>query len=466
MSVEVVGAAGAVSVPWLAMTRTVGHRSDASPGDDALTAAQAPRTPTVRSAPAAVEGEAERARRLAAMKRTATGLLVVMTVIFVAARAFENGHPWLGPIRATAEAAMVGAIADWFAVTALFRHPLGLAIPHTAIIPHRKDEIGRGLGQFVQGNFLSGPVLADKLRSVGVAGRVGEWLAEPANAARLGAIAGDVLHAATEVLRDDDVAASVEQLIQARVRAVPAAPLAARLLDAAIDDGHHQQLLDSVLRGSRRLLEHNQVELRSRLERESPWWVPGAIDGRIFSKLYSASQRFLDEVVADPHHPVRIQADERVRDLAERLRDSPEMAARGEALKEEFLAHPSVQAWSSSLWSELKVALVDSAADPESHLRRQLEDGIVRLGHTVQTDEVLQAKIDGWVERTVLYLLDQYRDDIAELVSGTVARWDADDASRRIELQVGRDLQYIRINGTVVGGLAGLVIYTISQLIF
>jgi len=418
--------------------------------------------PSANDGPAAVEGDAERARRLRNMKRLATGLLVVMTVVFAISRALEGRHHWVGFVRATAEAAMVGAIADWFAVTALFRHPLGLPIPHTAIIPNRKDEIGRGLGQFVQGNFLSGPVLADKLRSIGVARQAGGWLADPANAAKLAANAGDVLSAVTEVLSDEDVAAGVEHLVQSRVRAVPAAPLAARLLDTAIDEGHHQELFEAALKGTAKLLARNQPQLRARIYRESPWWVPAPVDDRVFTKLHTTAQRLLAEVAADPHHELRGMVDQRVRELADRLRSSPEMAARGEALKEELLAHPSVRAWSSSLWSELKEALVEASADSGSELRQRLEDGIVRLGRTIDHDAALRAKIDGWVERTVLYLLDQYRDEIADLISGTVARWDAADASRRIELQVGRDLQYIRINGTVVGGLAGLLIHVVS----
>jgi uncharacterized membrane-anchored protein YjiN (DUF445 family) len=177
-------------------------------------------------------------------------------------------------------------------------------------------------------------------------------------------------------------------------------------------------------------------------------------------------QQYLNEIAEDHDHEVRRQIDQRIRELAVKLRDSPDLAARGESLKEQLLAHPSVRAWSTSLWTDLKETLIAASGDPSSELRRRLTDGIVGLGRTIQDDPELQAKINGWVERTVVYLLDQYREEVADLISGTVARWDADDASRRIELQVGRDLQYIRINGTVVGGLAGLVIFTLSRLVF
>lgn len=413
-------------------------------------------------APAPSTDEAERRRSLNRMKLAATGLLALAAVVFVVARQFPSNN-LAGYVEAFAEAAMVGALADWFAVTALFKHPLGLPIPHTAIIPERKDDIGRGLGTFVQGNFLSGPVIAEKIRSVGVAVKLGEYLAEPTNARKIGDNAGDAIQAAVDVLRDEDVAPVVEQMVTDRVAAVPAAPLAARVLEAAMVDGHHQLAIDSLLKGVDGYLDRNTSSLRDRLDQESPWWVPEAIDDRIFEKLVGAVRRFIDEVGGQPDHQVRAHFDERARELVERLRHSPEMEARGEELKAQLLAHPALRTWTSTLWQDLKAALVEASGDPGSELRARLEDGVVRLGHTLQTDPELQAKVDGWVEHTAIYLLDQYRDEVADLISGTVERWDADDASRRIELQVGRDLQFIRINGTVVGGLVGLLIHAATH---
>ena len=404
-----------------------------------------------------------RATALRKMKLVATGLLGLAAVVFVVARQFPD-HTVAGYVEAFAEAAMVGALADWFAVTALFRHPLGLPIPHTAIIAERKDDIGKGLGTFVQGNFLSGPVIAEKIRSVGVADRIGEYLADPDNAAKLSANAGDAVEAAVEVLRDEDVAPVVEQLVTERVADVPAAALASKVLEAAIADGHHQVLVESLLKATTGFLDRNTDTIRARVEKESPWWVPDAVDERIVNRLTGGGRKLLEEVAADPDHDVRRQIDDRVRELAVKLRTSPEMEARGEELKAQLLAHPALRAWTSTLWSDLKTALVAAGTDPDSELRATLTAGIVRLGRSLETDAELRAKIDAWVERTVLYVLDQYRDEVADLIAGTVARWDADDASRRIELQVGRDLQFIRINGTVVGGLVGLLIHLATEL--
>jgi uncharacterized membrane-anchored protein YjiN (DUF445 family) len=268
-----------------------------------------------------------------------------------------------------------------------------------------------------------------------------------------------------EVLRDDDIAPVVEQMVTQRVQEVPAAALAAKVLDAAIEGGHHRLLVDSMLTATAKFIDRNEGVIRARVERESPWWVPPVIDHRVVDKLTGGGKRFLDDVAADPDHEVRRQIDERVRELAHKLRTSPEMEARGEELKAELLAHPALREWTSTLWGDLKTTLVDASADPESELRHKLTDGIVQLGRSLSTDVELRAKVDGWVERTVLYVLDQYRDEVADLIASTVARWDAADASRRIELQVGRDLQFIRINGTVVGGLVGLLIHAGTQLL-
>jgi len=417
-------------------------------------------SPAPTAVPGSADDDAERRQALTRMKLLATGLLGVAGVVFVIARQFDNALA--GYVEAFAEAAMVGALADWFAVTALFRHPLGIPIPHTAIIPERKDDIGKGLGTFVQGNFLSGPVIAEKIRSVGVAGRIGEYLADPANARKLGENAGDAVKAAVEVLRDEDVAPVVEQMVTARVADIPASALASKVLDAAIEDGHHQVVIESLLAASTKFLVRNTGTIRTRVQKESPWWVPEAVDDRVVARLTGGGKRFLEEVAADPDHDLRRQIDERVRELVVKLRTSPEMEARGEEIKAQLLAHPALRAWTATLWQDLRETLVEASADPDSELRAKLEAGIVRLGQSLETDAELRAKLDAWVERTVLYVLDQYRDEVADLISGTVARWDADDASRRIELQVGRDLQFIRINGTVVGGLVGVIIHAFT----
>ena len=411
--------------------------------------------------------ELARRRDLRRMKGVATGLLVLAAVVYLVARANEDGGPgWVGYVRAFAEAAMVGALADWFAVTALFRYPLGLPIPHTAIIPRRKDQIGRSLGEFVEGNFLTREVLAERLQGVHPGRRVGQWLTVPEHAARASGIAGDAAKGLIEVLDDRDVQGALGGMVERRLRRVDAAPLLARAVDVSVEGGHHQRLLDGGLRGVATFLEENRATLRGRLTKESPWWVPEPLDDRIFNKIFSGVQHFLAEVGDDPDHEVRRSIEARVIELAERLRTDPEMIARVEELKDELLSHPEVQRWFESLWGSVKHATIEAAGNPTSELRVRVTDGLRTLGERLVADEELQAKIDDWLERALAYVVDNYKSEVADLIATTVERWDSKDTSRRIELQVGRDLQFIRINGTVVGGIAGVLIHTVGNLAF
>ncbi len=400
------------------------------------------------------------------MKAVATALLVVAAIVFVFARWAQEDHGWAGYVRATAEAAMVGAIADWFAVTALFKHPLGLPIPHTAIIKKRKDQIGASLGGFVRDNFLTREVVADRLEHAELGRRVGGWLADADNARSIGDQSAAVVRGVTEVLRDDVVQKGLEQVIANRIRSVPVAPIVGKAVDVAIDGQHHQVLLEATLAGVASFLDENRIVFRERLATESPWWVPEPIDDRVFEKIYLAVSRFIDEVARDRDHQLRHQLDERTLEFAAQLKESDEMLARGEAIKDDLLDHPEVRRWSESLWSRVKLALLEAADDPTSPFRIQLETALQEAGSSIEGDPVLQAKIDSWIVGATGYVAEQFRGEVADLIAHTVQRWDTDETSDRIELQVGRDLQFIRINGTIVGGLAGLLIYTISELVF
>lgn len=410
--------------------------------------------------------DAQRRADLRRMKAVATGLLVLAAVVFIVAKWAEADRPWAGYVRATAEAAMVGAIADWFAVTALFRHPLGLPIPHTAIVKRRKDQIGASLGGFVRDNFLTREVVGERLERADLGRRVGVWLATPSNAAVVGDQSAAAVRGITEVLDDDVVQAGLEQVVTQRVRNVPVAPVVGKAVDVAIDGEHHQVLLESTLTGLATFLDDNRIVFRERLSTESPWWVPEPIDDRVFEKIYTAVSRFIADVAGDRNHELRRQLDERTITFAAELKESEELRARGEALKSELLDHPEVRRWSDSLWTRIKAGLLEAAEDPTSPLRIQLQRAVEDAGTSIGEDPELQAKIDQWIVGATGYVAEQFRDEVADLIAQTVQRWDTDETSDRIELQVGRDLQFIRINGTVVGGLAGLLIYTVSELIF
>ncbi len=411
-------------------------------------------------------GDEGRARDLRRMKLIATGFFGAAAVVFVVAKIFEDDGSWIGYVRAGSEAAMVGALADWFAVTALFRRPLGLPIPHTAIIPNRKNEIGRSLGEFVQGNFLTREVITERMAGVHVGERLGSWLSEPNNAERAAEAAADAMGGVLEVLDDRDVEEALGSAVERRLEQTEVAPLLGKAIDVAVDGNHHQRMLDGVMKGIGGFLEDNREMLRDRLDHESPWWVPDSIDDRVFAKIFGGVQRFLADVSSSPNHEVRTSINERVVALAAKLRNDPALIAKCEAMKLELLHHPDVQAWLQSLWGELKASMLAASKDPESELRRRMVDGFTNAGVRLTTDREIQAKIDDWVERLVSYVVENYKHEVAGLISSTVERWDSADTSKRIELQVGRDLQFIRINGTVVGGLAGIVIHTVSEVFF
>lgn len=410
----------------------------------------------------ATPDELERRRSLRRMKVVALALLVVAAAVYVVATMAGGSGTW-GYVQAFAEAAMVGALADWFAVTALFRHPLRIPIPHTAIIPNRKDQIGRSLGDFVESNFLTQEVLGERLAQAGVGARLGHWLAEPANARRVSEGLGDALRGTLEVLDDDEVQHGLEGVVRRRVRATPAAPLVGKVIDLSVEGGHHQRLLDAVLAGLHGFLDDSRATFRARLEQESPWWVPEPIDDRIFEKIYTAVGRFIADVGGDPHHDVRRTVDARVAAFTERLKEDPDLLAKGEALKEELLDHPELRAWVESLWLGTKRGLIDAASDPASEFRTRATDNLQRLGTRLAHEPELQRKVDDWVERSVGYVIEHYRREVSDLIATTVGRWDGASTARKLELQVGRDLQFIRINGTLVGGLAGLVIHALSH---
>jgi uncharacterized membrane-anchored protein YjiN (DUF445 family) len=422
-------------------------------------------TATSDSALVEAPGDAERRHDLRRMKAVATALLVLAAAIFVVAKLNEDSSAWVGYVRAVAEAAMVGALADWFAVTALFRHPLGIPIPHTAIIRKRKDDIGRSLGDFVESNFLTAEVIDERLRGADIGRRAGDWLADPEHAERAGDAIADVLRGGLEVLDDDEIQAGLEHFVRARIDATEVSPLVGRVVELTVEGGHHQRLLDAVLVGAGTFLNDNRGTFRRRLYNESPWWVPEGVDDRVFEKIYDVVERFITDVRASPTHELRANVDIRAADFARRLRDDPEMHAKGEAWKQELLDHPEVRRWIESLWGEMKRGMLSAADDRDSELRQRIVGSVQRLGSRLATEPELQRKVDEWVASALGHLVANYRTEVSEIIASTVERWDAEATADKLELQVGRDLQFIRINGTIVGGLAGFVIHAVGQLL-
>jgi uncharacterized membrane-anchored protein YjiN (DUF445 family) len=414
-----------------------------------------------------IADEALKRSRLVRMQRFALLLLVCAAAIFVVTLVLARTHGWvwLGYVRAAAEASVVGGVADWFAVTALFRHPLGIPIPHTAIVPARKDRIGRALGNFVQQNFLDRAVVAYKLASLRLGDRGAQWLSEPENARTVTRAASHALSAAANVLKDEDVQSFLERTAGERLRSVQVAPLLGRALRLLTADGRHQELLDEALRLAARATEANDALIREKVQEQTPWWVPNAVDRRISDRVVTGIGRTLAEVSEDPEHPLRHRFDEAVKSFIERLQSSPETIAHAEAWKEELLADAAMREFLGSIWTDIKRKLAAYTVQTEGDEFQpgRLEESIASLARGALADPILAEKLNGWIDQAVLAAVDASRTEIAQLISSTVSAWDPQETSRKIELQIGRDLQFVRINGTIVGGMVGLALYAITQ---
>lgn len=367
-------------------------------------------------------------------------------------------------LRALSEAAMVGGVADWFAVTALFRHPLGIPIPHTAIVAQRKDRIGRSLGNFVGNNFLARDVIARQLHGMRLGERGARWLADPEHQARVArAIAGAVARAA-EAVPADELREGVHDTLVHQLRRVHVAPMLGDLLALVTTDDRHQELLDRLVRVVSRVVEENKEIIRVRIAEESPWWVPNAIDDKLYEKIVSGIERTLTEVAGDDAHPMRAQFERALTEFVDRLRTSPDTIARAESMKERLLEHPAVGDLTDALVGAGQKALAKYAG-PDAPSPEPLQRALGAVAEKMLANDALLQDVDDAVERLVLGVVDQYRPEVAELIARTVEGWDATDASAKIEVQIGRDLQFIRINGTLVGGLVGLVLYLVTVLV-
>jgi uncharacterized membrane-anchored protein YjiN (DUF445 family) len=417
------------------------------------------RTPTALLSPA----DRERLRGLRAMKGVALGALIFMALVFVIAFALEPQYPWLAYVRAAAEGGMVGALADWFAVTALFRHPLGIPIPHTAIIPNRKDEIGRTLGDFVETEFLAGPIVRTKLESRDVAGRLGTWLTDPAHAARVvdegSAMASGILRA----LSDDDVQEVLAELAREYILVPEWGPPAGEWLERVIASGGHHGAVDLAADSIGTWLHANRAAFEGLVSRRLPAWVPSIAHRLVDDTVYREAVRFVDAVKADPDHPARRALDGYLGRLATSLQDDPATVGKLEDAKRAVFNSPRVRELAAQAWNAAKNGLLTSLSDPDSGLRKRAADALMDGGRRLESDAELRTRVNRWVTDSASFLVDRYRHDIASIITDTVERWDADETTQKIELQVGRDLQYIRLNGTIVGALAGVLIYTIAH---
>ncbi len=398
------------------------------------------------------------------MRVIATGLLLVMAATYLVARAFELRYAPVGFVRAFAEAAMVGGLADWFAVTALFRHPLGLSIPHTAIIPRNKDRIGDTLAQFLRSNFLIPTVVARRMRRLDVAGAAGRWLANPQGGSKRlmrgsSRLAVEVLQA----LDQERLGGMVRGAMVERVRTLDVAPLAGQALSAAITENRHLPILDGIIRWAGRILEANEHLVRAMVhERAGSILRWTGLDETLSNKLIDGLAKLIADMADDPDHPLREKAEEGLSTLARDLQSDPAMRARIDRIKIELLENPAMQAWINGLWEQARSGMLRVARDPEKLLAGPVGEALRQLGETLQRDPRLGQTINRFIRRSAVGAAADYGDAIVRLVSETVRGWDAQTITTRLENAVGKDLQFIRINGTLVGGLVGLAIHAVD----
>jgi uncharacterized membrane-anchored protein YjiN (DUF445 family) len=409
--------------------------------------------------------DTQRAAELRRMQTIATGLLVLAFVVFVITTIYRDLAPWVPFLRAFAEAAMVGAIADWFAVTALFRHPLGIPIPHTAIVPQRKERIAESFGRFVERNFLDPDKIAVRIRKQDVAGRVARWMRQPERSAQVADLATESLAGLLKVANDEEVGALIERALGERLAAVPAAPVVGRLLGAVVAGQRRRDVLLQLARVATQWVEANQEPIRARIAGELPGWVPRIVDQKIYERLLDGARKTLAELSENPDHPLYEQFAQTLDRWVVDLQFDPEVRSRGEELKQELLSHPMLRQVAGSLWQDMKAALLAQCVTPDSPLRQSIARGLLHLGDVLENDPEWRTRLDGWAEDLARWAVGRYGRSAGEFITQTVRAWEAQEITRKIELQFGRDLQYIRINGTIVGGLAGLVIYTVSLLL-
>lgn len=417
------------------------------------------RTPTALLSPA----DRERRHGLQVMKGIALGALLLAAAVFAFAFAFQDQIPWLVYVRAAAEGAMVGALADWFAVTALFRHPLGIPIPHTAIIPKRKDEIGRTLGEFVETEFLRGDVVRTKLESTAIAAKLGDWLRVPEHAERVTAEGSLMAAGILQALSDDDVQDVIEDLAREHLIAPDWGPPLGGWLARIVETGAHHGAVDMGIDSIASWLEANHAAFTGLVSRRLPTWVPSIAHRLVDDTVYNEAVKFVAAVQAEPRHPARIAIDGYLVRLADNLQHDPATIGRLEDAKVTVFDSPRVRELAAEAWNTAKAGLLKSLADPQSGLRVRASSAIAEVGERLTTDAALQHRVDTWVTDAAVFLVDRYRSDIASIITDTVERWDPAETTEKIELQVGRDLQYIRLNGTIVGALAGLAIFTIAH---
>jgi uncharacterized membrane-anchored protein YjiN (DUF445 family) len=407
--------------------------------------------------------EAALALRLRRMQWLATGLVGLMAAVFAATSVLRARYPYLDVIWAFSEAALIGGLADWFAVTALFRRPLGLPIPHTAIVPNRKNEIGRALARFVAEHFLTREVIERRLGGVDLAARLGAWMSDVQVAKRLGRDVATAVDWLVRGVDSQDLRGAAKDGVREILGRIPPSALAGVVVDVLVSGNHAQALVDQLVRFGREQLERSKNRIRARIHDRSPWWLPRFVDEEIYDQLVTEIERILGDIGADDAHPARRELNARLLSLKSSLGQDPDLIARSAALRDELLEHPAVRDLANDILKRAEQFVHSALVDADSSVRLGLERQLATIGHVLESDAAVRERVNRWLHETILYVVVNYSAPLTEIISDTVEQWDAELAARRIELHIGRDLQFIRINGTLVGGFVGVVLYLVWE---
>jgi uncharacterized membrane-anchored protein YjiN (DUF445 family) len=405
--------------------------------------------------------DVERRRGLRRMRSLAVGLLLLAAVVYLLTL---DQRGFLGFVNAGAEASMVGAIADWFAVTALFKHPLGLPIPHTALVPKRKDDLGRSLEEFFGENFLQEGIIRERVAAADISRRVGQWAAQPDHARRVVDEVTEVAGIAVSKVGDRQIAELVESVLVPRFREEPIAPLLGTFVVEVVRDDLHHGVVDLALEELHRWLVDNPDTVREVLSERAPWWAPPRLNEAVTTRIHTETVRWINDIREDPLHHARAALDSMLGQLGQDLLFDTDTQARAEALKNRLLDHPQFTTTGISLWNALRKALLGALRDPDGELRRRLQAELVAFAERLTVDEDLRRRLDSVAADAAVFVVERYGAELTTVITSTIERWDGQEAADRIELHVGRDLQFIRINGTIVGGLVGVLIHTVAVL--
>ena len=404
-------------------------------------------------------GDEQRRRGLRQMRIVALGLLVFAAIVYLLTLGKDG--VW-GFVNAGAEASMVGAMADWFAVTALFRHPMGLPIPHTALIPKKKDALARSLQDFMGDNFLREEIIRDRVLAADISARAAAWALEPTHSRRATDEIVSVTIAALNRLRDESVAGLLDEAVLPRLREEPIAPIAGTFLGEVVRDRAHHGLVDLAVAEGHRWLLANEETFAAVLEERAPWWAPPRVNDMVIKRLHAEALAWVEDIRDNPHHHARLALDDLLAQLADDLLHDPETRERAERIKVRVLDHPQVLATATSLWAAFRTALITSLEASDSPLRDRIEGQLRGFAEHVRDEALLRARLDGYAADLATFFVERYGDELMTIISHTIERWDGRETAEKVELHVGRDLQFIRINGTIVGGLVGVLIHAVT----